>query len=154
VRTLPNVVPLRRRLAAAREERYSSRAMFFEAIKRTAASDWWLLVLLGLWSVAGLTVILERLYFLWNMQERSKEFKNRIIASVEKGELQAAAALCEASNVPLADVFARGFDMRRKNPGKLAEAIALRRTAVVQEFKRYLWLLGSIGSTAPFVGLF
>ena len=76
--------------------------MFLEAIKRTASSDWWLLVLLGLWSVAGLTVILERLYFLWNIQERSEDFKNRILGSVDKGELQAAAALCEASNLPLA----------------------------------------------------
>jgi biopolymer transport protein ExbB/TolQ len=128
--------------------------MFLEAIKRTASSDWWLLVLLGLWSVGGLTVILERLYFLWNIQERSEDFKNRILASVDKGELQAAAALCEASNVPLAQIFERGFQVARSNPGGLAEAVALRRAAVVQEFKRYLWLLGTVGSTAPFVGLF
>jgi len=128
--------------------------MFFEAIKRTASSDWWLLALLGLWSVAGLTVILERLHFLWNIQERSEDFKNRILGSMEKGELQAAAALCEASNVPLAQVFERGFEVARTNPDNLAEAVALRRTAVVQEFKRNLWLLGTVGSTAVFVGLF
>src|SRR5215510_4089291 len=113
--------------------------MFFEAIKRTASSDWWILVLLGLWSVAGLTVILERLHYLWNMQARSEDFKNRILGSVEKGELQAAAALCEASNVPLAQVFDRGFEVIRSNPDNLADAVALRRTAVVQEFKRHLW---------------
>jgi biopolymer transport protein ExbB/TolQ len=128
--------------------------MFLEAIKRTAASDWWLLVLLGVWSIAGLTVILERLHFLWNMQERSEDFKNRILASVERGELQAAAALCEASTVPLAQVFERGFEVAKRNPQNLVEAVALRRTAVVQEFKRWLWLLGTVGSTAVFVGLF
>ncbi|HJZ87583.1 MAG TPA: MotA/TolQ/ExbB proton channel family protein [Polyangia bacterium] len=128
--------------------------MFLEAIKRTAAQDWWLLALLGLWSVAGLTVILERIHFLWNIQERSEDFKNRILASVEKGELAAAAALCEASTVPLAQVFERGFEVVKTNSANLAEAVALRRTAVVQEFKRYLWLLGTIGSTAVFVGLF
>ncbi len=73
---------------------------------------------------------------------------------MEKGELQAAAALCEASNVPLAQVFERGFQVAKSNPSGLAEAVALRRTAVVQDFKRYLWLLGTVGSTAPFVGLF
>src|SRR5688500_339643 len=98
--------------------------MFLEAIKRTATSDWWLLVLLGVWSVAGLTVILERLHFLWNIQRKSEEFKNRILASVDKGELGAAAALCEASNIPLAEVFERGFDVHKKNPDSLAEAVA------------------------------
>jgi biopolymer transport protein ExbB len=141
-------------LAWADFERYSLKAMFVEAIRRTAGSDWWLLVLLGLWSVAGLTVILERLYALWNVQEKSEDFKNRIISSIERGELAAAAALCEASNVPLAAVFERGFQVAKANPANLPEAVALRRTAVVQEFKRYLWLLGTIGSTAPFVGLF
>src|SRR5262245_53678267 len=128
--------------------------MFLEAIKRTATSDWWLLVLLGLWSIAGVTVILERVYALWNLQERSEEFKNRILASIERGELAAAAALCEASQVPLAEVFERGFEVARRNPKNLADAVALRRAAVVQDFKRYLWLLGTVGSTAPFVGLF
>jgi biopolymer transport protein ExbB len=127
---------------------------FLEAIKRTASSDWWLLALLGLWSIAGLTVVLERIYALWNVQQRSEDFKNRILASVDKGELGAAAALCEASVIPIAEVFERGFEVAKKNPQNLGEAVALRRTAVVQQFKRYLWLLGTIGSTAPFVGLF
>ena len=128
--------------------------MFLEAIRRTAANDWWLLLLLGLWSVAALTIIFERMHYLWNLRKKSEAFKDQILATMEKGEISAAAALCQASQLPIAQVFERGFQVHAKNAEKLQEAIALRRAAVTQDGKRYLWLLGTVGSTAPFVGLF
>jgi biopolymer transport protein ExbB len=128
--------------------------MFLEALKKMAVHDAWLLAILGLWSVTGVTVILERLHFLWDLLPRSQDFKNRVLAAIERGEHQAAAALCEASQSPLAEVFRRGFEVHKREPGNVAEAVALRRTAVVQDLKRYLWLLGTVGSSAPFVGLF
>jgi biopolymer transport protein ExbB/TolQ len=128
--------------------------MFLEALKKMATQDWWLLIILGAWSLAGLTIVLERLHFLWDVLPRSEDFKDKVLAALERGERQAASALCEASTVPLAQVFARGFDVARRQPDSVPEAVALRRTAVVQGLKRYLWALGTISSSAPFVGLF
>ena len=128
--------------------------MFLEALKKMAVQDWWLLVILGLWSLAALTIVLERLHFLWDILARSEEFKLKVVAALERGERQTAQALCEASNVPLAVVFARGFEVARRQPAAVPEAVALRRTAVVQTLRRYLWALGTISASAPFVGLF
>lgn len=128
--------------------------MFLDAVKKMAVQDWWLLVILGLWSLAAVTIILERLHYLWDILPRSEEFKNKVVGAIERGERQAAAALCEASTVPLAAVFARGFEVHRRQPENVPEAVSLRRTAVVQQLKRYLWALGTVSSSAPFVGLF
>ena len=65
-----------------------------------------------------------------------------------------AAALCETSNSPLAEVYERGLAVFQKTPNKTAEAVASQRGAVILSFKRYLWALGTVGSSAPFVGLF
>jgi biopolymer transport protein ExbB/TolQ len=51
-------------------------------------------------------------------------------------------------------VFERGLQVFRKTPQKTAEAVTSQRAATVLSFKRYLWALGTVGSSAPFVGLF
>ena len=99
-------------------------------------------------------MICERIYSLWNMIGKSAAFKTKVIAALEGGDLAKAAALCETSPGPLAEVFERGLTVFQKTPGKTAEAVAGQRAAVVLSFKRYLWALGTVGSSAPFVGLF
>ena len=58
------------------------------------------------------------------------------------------------SQVPLADVFERGLQTYQKMPHKTTEAVNSQRSATVLSLKRYLWALGTVGSSAPFVGLF
>ena len=58
------------------------------------------------------------------------------------------------SQVPLADVFERGLQVFQKTPHKTTEAVNSQRSATVLSLKRYLWALGTVGSSAPFVGLF
>ena len=110
--------------------------------------------LLLAWSLAGLAVICERFYALWNVIPKSEAFKNRVIDALEHGDLGKAAALSEMSQVPLADVFERGLVIFQKTPNKTTEAVTSQRSATILSLKRYLWALGTVGSSAPFVGLF
>jgi biopolymer transport protein ExbB/TolQ len=54
----------------------------------------------------------------------------------------------------LAEVFGRGLRVFAKTPHKTAEAVMSQRTVAIGSFRRYLWALGTVGSSAPFVGLF
>ena len=128
--------------------------MTWETIRNLVRDEWVILSLLLVWSLAGLTVICERVYSLWNVVPKSIAFKDKVIAALDSGDLAKASALCETSPGPLAEVFERGLTVFRKTPGKTAEAVASQRAAVVLSFKRYLWALGTVGSSAPFVGLF
>ena len=128
--------------------------MTWETIRNLVRDEWVILSLLLAWSLAGLTVICERFYALWNILPRSETFKNRVVDALEHGDLGKAAALCEMYPVPLAEVFERGLHVYQKTPNKTAEAVTSQRAAAVLSLKRYLWALGTVGSSAPFVGLF
>jgi biopolymer transport protein ExbB len=128
--------------------------MTWETILDLVRKEWFILSLLLLWSLAGLTIICERVYSLWNVLPKSEAFKARVIAALETGDVSKAAALCETSNEPLAEVFERGLRIFKKTPLKTTEAVNSQRLATVSSFKRYLWALGTVGSSAPFVGLF
>jgi biopolymer transport protein ExbB len=128
--------------------------MSWEMMRNLVRDEWLILSLLLAWSLAGLAVICERLYALWNLLPKSETFKNRVIDALEKGDVGKATALCEMSQVPLADVFERGLTVFQKTPEKTTEAVTSQRAATVLSLKRYLWALGTVGSSAPFVGLF
>jgi biopolymer transport protein ExbB/TolQ len=128
--------------------------MTWETIRNLIHDEWAILSLLLLWSVAGVAVICERGYALWGVLGKSETFKNRVLEAVEKGDLPKAAALCETGNDPLCEVFGRGLRVFGKTPQKTAEAVNSQRSVALAGFRRYLWALGTVGSSAPFVGLF
>jgi biopolymer transport protein ExbB/TolQ len=128
--------------------------MTWETILNLIRQEWVILSLLLFWSLAGLTIICERVYSLWNVLPKSEAFKNRVVGAIESGDISKATALCETSNEPLAEVFERGLRIFQKSPPKTTEAVTSQRLAVMASFKRYLWALGTVGSSAPFVGLF
>ena len=128
--------------------------MSWETLRNLVRDEWMILSLLLAWSMAGLAVICERLYALWNILPKSEEFKSRVIDALERNDLGKAAALCEMSQLPLADVFEKGLTVFHKTPEKTTEAVNSQRNAAVLSLKRYLWALGTVGSSAPFVGLF
>src|SRR3954453_24159575 len=128
--------------------------MTWETILDLVRKEWLILSLLLFWSLAGLTIICERVYSLWNVLPKSEAFKNRVVGAIESGDISKATALCETSNEPLAEVFERGLRIYQKHPQKTTEAVTSQRLAVLSSFKRYLWALGTVGTSAPFVGLF
>jgi biopolymer transport protein ExbB/TolQ len=128
--------------------------MTWETIANLIHDEWMILSLLLAWSVAGVTIICERVYALWNVLPKSEVFKNRVISAIEGGDLPKAHAFCETANDPLATVFGRGLRVFAKTPHKTTEAVMSQRTVAIGTFKRYLWALGTVGSSAPFVGLF
>jgi biopolymer transport protein ExbB/TolQ len=128
--------------------------MTWETLRDLLRDEWAILGLLLAWSLAGLTIICERFYSLWKVMPKSEAFKNRVVAALESGDIAKATALCETSQEPLAEIFEKGLAIYKKKPEKTVEVVTSQRLAVVASFKRYLWALGTVGSSAPFVGLF
>ena len=62
--------------------------MTWETIRNLVRDEWVILSLLLMWSLAGLTVICERVYSLWNVIPKSTAFKGRVIAALEGGDLR------------------------------------------------------------------
>jgi len=108
-------------------------------------------------SVIALGVAIERLIALWGASQRSRDLSQAISKHLLRGDVSGARSAAERSPAVAADIFLAGFDRLDKSGvphGSLESAVARERAEVLLRMKRNLWVLGTIGATAPFVGLF
>lgn len=123
-------------------------------------------VVLGIQSVWSIAVMAERYLLYRAARKQSQEFAPAVAESLRNGNIQEAIELSEEKKKShLAKVVAAGLNEFQAHQGSAATISgatidasrrALQRaTAVgVEEFKRGLGGLATIGATAPFVGLF
>ncbi len=113
------------------------------------------LVLIGLASLLALGVAIERLIALWGLGSKTRELGQLIAKHLLRGDVPAGRSAADRATVPSAEVFRAGFDRAQKTVGPpLDAAVDRERLQLALRLKRGLWILGTIGATTPFVGLF
>jgi biopolymer transport protein ExbB/TolQ len=106
-------------------------------------------------SLLAVGVAVERVLVLWGVGSRTRELGQLIARHLLRGEMAAARSAAERSTAVSADLFRVGFERAARNLGPhLDAAVDRERLQVALKLKRGLWILGTIGATAPFVGLF
>lgn len=111
-------------------------------------------VLLGC-SVLALIVAVERILALWNVSASARELSETVSKHLLRGDTSAARTAAERSESVTAELFVAGFERSTRTTGAaLQTAVDRERAQVGLRMKRNLWVLGTIGATAPFVGLF
>lgn len=109
----------------------------------------------GAFSVFALAVGIERLIAQWGFISRARSLADTVNRCLARGALDEGRSACERSKSPIADVFLVGYERYgRAKPDHVVTAVHRERLRVNQELRSRLWILGSIGATAPFVGLF
>jgi biopolymer transport protein ExbB len=115
------------------------------------------LALLLIASLVALGVAIERLIALWGVSERSRNLGETVHKHLLRGDVAAARTAAERSDAVVADVFLAGFDRLERvkaNGGGVESAVERERAQVGLKLRRNLWILATIGSITPFVGLF
>jgi len=116
------------------------------------------LALLLLASVAALVVAVERIIALWGVSERSRLLGEAVSKHLLRGDVPAARTAAERSDSVAADIFLAGFDRWERSRGTggagVEAAVERERAQVGLKLRRNLWILATIGSITPFVGLF
>ena len=111
-------------------------------------------VVLG-FSVLAMAVGIERAIAQWKFVTRARQLGEVVNRCLARGALDEARSACERSPSPVADVFLVGFEkLGRSKPDHVVTAVHRERARVNSELRSRLWMLGTIGATAPFVGLF
>lgn len=106
-------------------------------------------------SVLVLAIAIERVAVLWGFLDRARSLHETVKRCLYRGALAEARAACERSRSPAADLFLVGFErLGRSNDQALDAAVDRERTRVALALKGPLWILGTIGATSPFIGLF
>jgi biopolymer transport protein ExbB/TolQ len=106
-------------------------------------------------SVIALAVGIERAIALFQFTGRARALGDTVTRCLARGALQEGRSACERSKSPIADVFLVGYErLNRAKPEHVMTAVHRERMRVNQALRTRLWMLGTIGATAPFVGLF
>jgi len=104
-------------------------------------------------SVLVVGVIIERLWALARVPQMTGTLVHNVGEALREGKLAEASALCRSSQAPIASVLRLVLGQAGR-PRESVERAALRKLAEVgRELRRRIWLLGTIGSLAPFIGL-
>lgn len=106
-------------------------------------------------SILVVAIAVERLVAQWRFLDKVRNLGEAIKRCLYRGAIAEARAACERSNSPAAEIFLVGFErLGRSSATALAAAVDRERLRVALTMKGQLWLLGTIGATAPFIGLF
>ncbi len=113
---------------------------------------WPVLSILLLMSIFSIALIYDRYETLRRARPRSKNLENKILDALEKGDLSAALAFCQSTGPGPEQVYARLLSSRGDR-----ESLEKELWCAIQETIQYLEgnvaHLGTVASTAPFVGL-
>lgn len=106
-------------------------------------------------SVTALAVAIERAIAQWKFVTRARSLGDTVTRCLARGAVDEGRSACERSPSPVADVFLVGYErLGRAKPEHVVTAVHRERMRVNQDLRVRLWVLGTVGATAPFVGLF
>ena len=125
-------------------------------------SLWEILNMAGyaMWAIVALSVLtvavaLERLVVQWRFIDRARALADTVGRCLKRGAFEEARSACERSRSPLAEVFLVGFErLGRTKRENLGAAVDRERVRVMLGMKSRMWIIGTIGAIAVFVGLF
>jgi len=139
--------------------------MFGDAVSGSSTSIWELvkhggatMLPLAICSLVGWAVIFERILRFRTLSHSLREFHLQAMNALLRQEWDDVKKLCEQhEGLPTAELLRTALDRLNAKDERLRanwlEAVERRRQMLNQELKKNLWMLGTIGSAAPFIGL-
>lgn len=106
-------------------------------------------------SIISVTVVLERLWSLKNMGSVTLRITESLLEPIKKGQRDLAIAICKQnSQSPAARIFLNVLEREGSQGPDTASTLATEAMfEETQKLKKHLWILGTVASSAPFIGL-
>lgn len=114
----------------------------------------WVIWLLVLASFFTLAVIIERILVQTRERREFDLFKADLRRALDQGDLKGSASLVERFSGVGASILSAGLARPDAGPAAVEERLAAGRIEGKYRLERRLWVLGTLGNNAPFIGLF
>jgi len=106
-------------------------------------------------SILSLAIILERLFYYRKRGTiKRTAFMVQIIDAVEKGNIKKALRICEDADTPFSNVVLAGLNLSDHDEVIISNTMAREITIETNKLERYTSIIGTLGSTAVYIGLF
>lgn len=112
------------------------------------------LIILIFCSVISLAFTIERWLFFRRINIDAVSFLAKIREFLETGKFNEASALCEKTPGPIAVIAKNAVLNHQKSKDQLEELLEATRLRERLKLEQFLTILGTLGNTAPFIGLF
>lgn len=124
--------------------------MNFVEILRTSFT----LVILIICSILAITFMIERWWYYRKCKIDTNRFMEKVQNLVEQDSYSEAISLCDKKPVPLSLVIKVGVVNHKRDKEDIAELMESKKMEERLKMERWLGILGTLGNTAPFIGLF
>lgn len=124
---------------------------FIQIIHKGAIATYPLILL----SVISVAVVLERLWSLRNIGSMTLRLSESLTEPIGNGQKDLALAICrQNSHCPAARIFINVIARHGAETFETASAVAAEAIfEETQKLRKHLWILGTVASSAPFIGL-
>ena len=105
-------------------------------------------------SIVSIAVIIERGWVLARAARGAARLHQLVIEAAQEGGIGDALALSRRDTSPLGSVYKAVLSAHEDDDTHRMRLAQRRHSETARRLKRYVWLLGTVGSLAPFIGLF
>jgi len=109
---------------------------------------------LTLASILCLAILIERLWRFRGIDRSTRKLTRETIECLVRRDLSSARSLCEKAKSPISEIYLEAMRWKNVALEDLERVLTTSRQEAAQDLKRGLWIVGTIGSLAPYVGLF
>ena len=105
-------------------------------------------------SIGSIGVMIERLFYYFKLSRTSRaEFMESIKQLLAQDDFKKAASICKNTVAPFAQVISVGLSNVHLEEKELSDALEREITLQTNELERWTSIVGTIGSTAVYIGL-
>ena len=113
----------------------------------------WTMIPIGIMSLIAVYLIIERLIAIGKARREDDNFMNHIKDFIHNGKIDAAIALCRATNTPIARMLEKGIARIGNSMEDINIAVENRAKLEVYGLEKNLSILATIAGAAPLMGL-
>jgi len=105
-------------------------------------------------SLVSLSIFIERVWAFRGVEGATRALASRVIERVLAGDIEGARGACREARTPIAGVLEEGLRWTNIELEDFDRIFATERAELNGSLRRGIWMIGTVGSLAPYVGLF
>jgi biopolymer transport protein ExbB/TolQ len=106
-------------------------------------------------SFLSIAILLERVFYYRRLSRTKRtEFMARIKRALRGGDIERAMEICKDSPAPFSNVIYSGLELHDRREKEISNAMEREITIETTKLERYTGIVGTIGNTAVYIGLF